>query len=181
MYAKKQREKNAESIKAYQDFYRVENAEALAAYRLKNRDRLNNGKREHMRGYREKNPEIMHVWRANNKERMTETARVWHRANPEKVKASRRKWVALNPEKIASENSRRRSQVERDLPWGQEGIKDVYLEAKYFGMSVDHIVPLTHKLVCGLHVRDNIQLLTGSENSIKGNAFTPYNIPKEMP
>lgn len=37
---------------------------------------------------------------------------------------------------------------------------------------VDHIVPLIHPLVCGLHVHYNMRVITGSANSSKGNRFT---------
>lgn len=36
---------------------------------------------------------------------------------------------------------------------------------------VDHIVPLSSKLVCGLHCESNLRILTRSENSAKGNRF----------
>lgn len=48
-------------------------------------------------------------------------------------------------------------------------IKAVYRAAAERGMEVDHIVPLQNKLVCGLHVHYNLQLLTRSENARKGN------------
>jgi hypothetical protein len=54
-----------------------------------------------------------------------------------------------------------------------DAIADVYREAAYFGMHVDHMVPLRHKSVCGLHVWDNLQLLTPKENISKGNRFWP--------
>ena len=36
---------------------------------------------------------------------------------------------------------------------------------------VDHIIPLQGKIVSGLHVVDNLQVIPGSENSRKGNRF----------
>lgn len=38
---------------------------------------------------------------------------------------------------------------------------------------VDHIVPLTSDLVCGLHVQDNLQVLPQRLNQIKKNSWWP--------
>jgi len=38
---------------------------------------------------------------------------------------------------------------------------------------VDHIYPLTSDWVCGLHVENNLQILTEAENISKGNRVWP--------
>nr|WEM05547.1 hypothetical protein HIBIKMCM_00005 [Ralstonia phage BOESR1] len=56
----------------------------------------------------------------------------------------------------------------------QDKINDIYVKARALGMDVDHIVPLKGKLVCGLHVESNLQLLTPQENNKKRNSFDPW-------
>jgi 5-methylcytosine-specific restriction endonuclease McrA len=56
-------------------------------------------------------------------------------------------------------------------------IEEIYhlanLRTKVTGIewNVDHIIPLQSKKVCGLHVPWNLQVITASDNSIKGNRF----------
>lgn len=50
-----------------------------------------------------------------------------------------------------------------------EDLLPMYEMAAKFGLTVDHVVPLNGKGICGLHVPWNLQLLSRSQNSLKGN------------
>jgi hypothetical protein len=73
---------------------------------------------------------------------------------------------------------RRAAKLRRTPPWADmEAIKAVYEEARRLTREtgidhhVDHEIPLQGELVSGLHVHNNLQILTGSENSRKKNRF----------
>lgn len=61
-------------------------------------------------------------------------------------------------------------------PWLNEKqikeMKKIYNSTKR-GEHVDHVVPLKHPLVCGLHVPWNLQKLTDRENLAKSNHMWP--------
>lgn len=102
--------------------------------------------------------------------------REWSERNPERTKQSRKesakrylrdkRWAVY-----ATNALRRAAEKSAVMKWGQEGIRELYKEAVETGMEVDHIIPLRGKTVCGLHVRNNLQLLSASENYSKGNKF----------
>jgi hypothetical protein len=47
--------------------------------------------------------------------------------------------------------------------------------------SVDHIVPLHHPLVCGLHVENNLAVITLDENIRKSNNYWPDMWNEQLP
>jgi 5-methylcytosine-specific restriction endonuclease McrA len=104
----------------------------------------------------------------------------WQRANPEKYKAKQRKWCKNNKEKFLIKWHKKQHLKKRATPpWltkeQKAEIRTLHLMAKRLGIktgirhSVDHIIPIDGKIVCGLHVPWNLQILTLEENSRKGN------------
>lgn len=85
---------------------------------------------------------------------------------------NRRAMIAFHASK------RRTARLLRTPPWADlEAMRTIYEEAQRMTAKtgtphhVDHIIPLQGKLVSGLHVPANLQILTGTENSSKHNRF----------
>ena len=94
-----------------------------------------------------------------------------------KVQAKKR---ASNPSKYrAYYGEQRAKKALRYMKWGNDPvkIKEFYDSADFLSMitgewhEVDHIIPLNGKRVSGLHVVNNLQILTKKENIKKRNIF----------
>lgn len=90
----------------------------------------------------------------------------------------------LNRDRFGGKHGKRRADWYNRLwdaqpKWADTGaIRRLYrhrdkLRKEGHDVTVDHIVPLFHPLVCGLHVRDNLRLLERSLNSKKSNHTFP--------
>ena len=95
-------------------------------------------------------------------------AEKWHKEDPYWQRSCRRK----------NSSARRARQLRATPPWVENSaFNSIYYEAqkltKQTGVEyhVDHIIPLKHDLVCGLHVPWNLQILTATENLKKKNSF----------
>ena len=97
--------------------------------------------------------------------------------NPDYYKEYRKKYLQEKPHVNASHQATRRAMKIKATPkWvSLKEIKAVYAERdRIRGETgeehhVDHIVPLKHKDVCGLHVPWNLRVITAAENMAKGN------------
>lgn len=78
-----------------------------------------------------------------------------------------------------SQARRRYLQVKRATPvWAdRKAIKAAYVAAKAMTLrtgilhTVDHVIPIQGRTVCGLHVETNLAILSLSDNSRKSNLF----------
>ena len=114
-------------------------------------------------------------WSADNKARKLAVGEAYRDAKRDEINAAIRAYKKRNPALINAGNALRRAKKLSATPkWSDRAaLKDIYIEADYFQMHVDHIVPLNHPLVCGLHVPNNLQLMYPVENMRKNNKFDP--------
>ena len=119
------------------------------------------------------NAQYKQDWAVKNKEKTDLVKKRWLENNPEKRKQSSSEYMKRNKEYYVEYASLRKRCCKQATPkWADlQSIKDVYLEATYMQMQVDHIIPLQHPLVCGLHVWNNLQLLSKIDNCKKSNKF----------
>lgn len=120
-------------------------------------------------------------WKEKNLARAQENERRWREQNPEQNREHKRRWSKQNPDKERAKVMRRLARKKQATPpWvDHAAINAIYAEAvrleKETGIKhhVDHIYPLTSSYLCGLHVAENLQILTYAENISKGNRTWP--------
>lgn len=107
---------------------------------------------------------------AKNPEKHRVNALKYYHNNKERIRTVQAEYRKRNPDKIRNKLAKRRAVKKKALPnWANlEKIKEIYKNCPK-GYQVDHIVPLQSKLVCGLHVENNLQYLTPKQNLSKGN------------
>ena len=125
---------------------------------------------------------------AVNPEKFRAKSRAWSAAHRDKRYPSRGKWQAANRElhnarcrassklhpETGAANAMRylARKLQRTPLWADHvEIAKLYAAAAHNGMEVDHVIPLRGKLVSGLHVHTNMQLLTTVQNRSKGNRY----------
>lgn len=160
LYAKE----NKDRLKVKRILYAEINREAIREKRLKNQ-RANRDKYLKInKAWKDSNPEYIQSYREFHRERD-------NKVSSEKKKRQRAKYNAL-------EANRRAAKYKATPEWSEsDKIQILYEKAKWLGTltglkyEVDHVIPLVHPNVCGLHIWANLQILEVSLNHSKGNRF----------
>lgn len=131
--------------------------------------------------YEEKIKIVQKIWRDNNRNLITEYNDFYYKENKESLIEYQYNYRQENRALSNFWKAKYRSSKKQAIPkWVNfDKIKEIYdLSTKLTKETgilhhVDHIIPLQHDLVCGLHVEDNLQILTAEENIKKSNKFEP--------
>jgi hypothetical protein len=92
----------------------------------------------------------------------------------ESVRESAKKYKSTDRGKAKQRERSSRNRVKRlsaTIPSSDFIAIAAIYETRKDNEAVDHIIPIIHKLVCGLHVTWNMQILSRSENSSKSNQW----------
>ena len=121
--------------------------------------------------------EVQKAYAAANKEKSAACRKEWTEKNRDQIRSKAKEWTKNNRHiKIASTAKRRAALLNAIPPWADlNAIKLFYKWARDatrdtgIKWQVDHIYPLQSPVVCGLHVWENLQILTEESNKRKGN------------
>lgn len=113
-------------------------------------------------------------WRSENVNKLREDKAQDYLNNKEKYKSRASKWKLDNRGKAAANNARRRAgraSLSSD-PQAKAGLYGLACKLNALtpsNLQVDHIEPLVHPDICGLHNGRNLQLLAQEFNTKKSN------------
>lgn len=135
------------------------------------------------RAYRNANLEKVRAWNLANQKKNRAAANARNRkyaeTHREELALKNALWAKNNPGKNTAKSARRRAAELRATPiWADQArITRAYELAASIRVEhgidchVDHIIPLQGRNVCGLHVHDNLQIISSKANRAKSNKF----------
>ena len=150
-------------------------------WRIENKDRVTEYRDSYNREYYAKNREVILVQKQEYQKRSADKIKQYRTVNAARISIQQAEYLQRNKELFNEKKARRRAaKIQATPQWYNPTLtRAVYLEAKERSKKdgiqhhVDHIVPLQHELVCGLHVHYNLQVLPGKTNLSKGNRHWP--------
>jgi hypothetical protein len=116
---------------------------------------------------------------ALNREKKRVQSKEWRTNNLQKSREGSLRWARENKGVKLAANAAREKHIKIRTPkWANiQAIKDIYELAVFVSEEmgeayhVDHVIPLRGKLVSGLHIETNLQIIKAVDNLSKNNKF----------
>jgi len=148
----------------------------LAEWRKKNRDKTRASQKKYYEANKELCLDKIKNCQKAKKDKYNKFIYDWRKANPDKVAAIRKRYYEKNSAKDIARVRRRQGRIKHCEIFMNAGelaeIQGMYDFCRIFkGFEVDHIIPLNGKLVSGLHVLSNLQVIPTHENRSKKNKY----------
>ena len=125
-------------------------------------------------------PRRKKAYKLRHADRVKSQSARYRERHTEAIKLSAREWRDRNADLLCHYAANRRVAQGRSTPaWTDvDLITSLYTLARVYRgaglvVEVDHIVPIQHPLVCGLHVPANLQILPRKANRSKSNRHWP--------
>ena len=158
--------------------YQRENRQYFKDYWNKNKDRA----KEIWTKHNEKKKHLWPEYYAKNREKIIAYQKKYRNdpSNKEKIRQAKRIYREenksyLNALKAAYKANKKGSTPDwvnhDEIAKHYDKCKRLNNQAGYIKYHVDHVVPLKHKKICGLHVPWNLQVITAHENCSKRNKW----------
>ena len=165
--------KITEVTKAYKRQWYENNIEKKKAYDkqryLQNKEKILKNVKAYYKANKEQKSLYSKSYRLKNAEKLSEYKKIYYKFYSENNRGF-----------IAQKGRRRKNQLKNfQTPlWANlKEINVIYKQAKRLSniegrqYHVDHIIPLNSKIVSGLHVIENLQIILAKDNLIKSNKF----------
>lgn len=116
---------------------------------------------EYQKAHPERHRQLTREHKDRNREATRRQNTEYRAKNRGLVREGKRRYMAMRLSALAAATP----------PWADlKAIKEFYRNCPE-GFSVDHIIPIRHPLVCGLHVIENLQYIPIRANVLKSNSF----------
>lgn len=173
---------HAEKQKRWREEHRERFLGAMASWKQRNHGYAISKDREYYAEHREECNAARREYYQKHRGEHYRKAREWVEANRDKCREYARAYITRYPHLVLERvRLRQAAKLKRSPRWltvnHRKQMAELYRECRALctetGVEhqVDHVVPLRGRLVSGLHVPWNLQIITASENQKKGARF----------